>query len=927
MLHYALRGHGFLWLGLSETVGPHADLFDVQDPKLKIYRRKEAPLRARVPVPVLPREVAVPPLRLSATRAGSSPPDALREADRVLAARYSPPGVVVDADLHVVQFRGDTSPYLALLPGRPSLHLLKMARDGVAIALRRALHRARTENGGVREEGVHVAVPGGYREVAIEVVPLDDESRASSLLVLFDEVSSVLAPAGGDGSSPDRLVAADVDLAQENQRLRHELASMKEYLQSMVEQYEASSEELQSANEEVQSTNEELQSINEELETSKEEIQSSNEELATVNEELQGRNAELSQSNNDMVNLLGSVNMAIVMLGRDLRIRRLTPAAEKVLNLIPTDVGRPVSDIKLPIEVPDLEALLLDAVDSMATREREVRDREGRWYLLRARPYLTVENRIDGAVLMLIDIDLHKRTVQALDETAGRFALLADTAPVLIWIMDPDESCDINRAYREFIGAGASTLGREQWSAFIHPDDREAYVDRYRQCAVQREPFEALVRLRRADGAWRWMKSVAAPRTTRDGDFLGYVGCSFDIDDLKTAESSLRDADAAKTRFLAVLAHEFRTPLSAVSNAVQILCLAAPGSERFQHAVAILSRQSANMARLLDDLVDLSRVTHGLVRLQKTRVDLVETLAHAIEVATQELVARGVQVEAALPDSPVWLDADPLRLDQVFMNLLVNAIKFSGRGGVVRVELSRETTPPVDLPHSVRWQETAVVRIRDHGEGLARDMLERVFEPFVQIDAQRPNDRPGMGLGLALARQLVELHEGTIAASSPGLGEGSTFTVRLPVHPAQPPQQRVMSAARGTARPVLVVEDDADAAASLRSMLELASFEVEVAADGRSGLAAAQARVPAIILLDINMPGMSGWDLARELRADPRFAQTLIIAISGLGMAADRQRSVAAGIDYHFVKPVALQTLLGAFEEGRPAAPHADQPD
>src|SRR5206468_2656646 len=212
----------------------------------------------------------------------------------------------------------------------------------------------------------------------------------------------------------------------------------KEYLQSVIEQQEAANEELQSANEEVQSANEELQSINEEIETSKEEIQSSNEELATVNEELQTRNAELGQSNNDLMNLLASVQMAIVMLGSDLRIRRFTPMAEKMLNLIATDVGRPVTDIKLNVDVPDLEQILVEVVETVQPYQRDVQDRNGRWHSLRVRPYRTLDNRIDGAVIVLVDIDSIKSTAESLRVGAERLRIMYDRAPLGIFETDLD---------------------------------------------------------------------------------------------------------------------------------------------------------------------------------------------------------------------------------------------------------------------------------------------------------------------------------------------------------------------------------------------------------------------------------------------------------------------------------------------------------
>ncbi|HET9653449.1 MAG TPA: CheR family methyltransferase, partial [Usitatibacter sp.] len=365
LLHYALRGEGFLWLGGSETIGQYRDLFDLVDPKHKIYQRKAAKRVPSLSVPVSTGRWGTP-----ATPQRGAPPmrdtalDAQKEADRVLLSRYAPPGVLVNEELDVVQFRGDTGPYLTPAPGRATLNLLKMLREGLLVAVRGALTRARREKTPVREEGLRVRSNGGWREADVLVVPVrPGQPGESSFLIMFEEPAERQQARAREMEAEARAAAAKVHPAhdensqQEITRLKQELSATREYLQSVIEQQEAANEELQSANEEVQSANEELQSINEELETSKEEIQSANEELATVNDELQNRNIELSQTNNDLTNLLASVNMAIVMLGPDLRIRRFTQPAEKILNLIYADVGRPISDIKLNIEVPDLESL------------------------------------------------------------------------------------------------------------------------------------------------------------------------------------------------------------------------------------------------------------------------------------------------------------------------------------------------------------------------------------------------------------------------------------------------------------------------------------------------------------------------------------------------------------------------------------------
>jgi len=314
-------------------------------------------------------------------------------------------------------------------PGKASLDLLKIAREGLLVPLRAALVNAKREEAIVREEGLRVKSNGGYRSVNLEVIPVRrDGKRQVGFLVLFEaqgarELAMDSAPAAATPGLPDELPDEQV------QRLTQELAATCEYVQSVIEQQEAANEELQSANEEVQSANEELQSINEELETSKEEIQSSNEELATVNDELQHRNLELVQANNDLVNLFSSVQMPIVMLGSDLRIRPITPPAEKLLNLIRGDVGRSINDVKLNLNVPDLEALLQQVIETVSPIEREVKNRHGRWQLLRIRPYRTLESKIDGAVLVLIDVDELKRAYEFIESVVAHL-------PVPLLVLD-----------------------------------------------------------------------------------------------------------------------------------------------------------------------------------------------------------------------------------------------------------------------------------------------------------------------------------------------------------------------------------------------------------------------------------------------------------------------------------------------------------
>ncbi|HEY0179931.1 MAG TPA: ATP-binding protein, partial [Dokdonella sp.] len=681
-------------------------------------------------------------------------------------------------------------------------------------------------------------------------------------------------------------------------------------------------EELQSANEEVQSANEELQSINEELETSKEEIQSSNEELATVNDELKESNLELSQTNNDLVNLLVSVQMPIVMLGRDLRIRRFTPTAERLLNLLPTDVGRAIGDVKLGLNVDDFEDMLAEVVDTVSVKEQLVQDRQGHWYSLRVHPYKTLENKIDGAVLVLVDVDELKRAEQALRESEGRFLLLADNAPVLIWMNGPEGRRYVNKAYLDFLQVREADVQGYDWAKFIHPDDRDAYMSIYREKMAVREPFEIQFRFRRADGEYRWMKSVGVPRSTPSGEFLGYIGCKVDITDLKEAERALRETDRSKNDFLAVLAHELRTPLAAMRNAIQVVAREeADETAAAARAKSVIERQTAQMVRMVDDLLDLSRFARGTFQLRKRRMNLLDSLGHAIDATAYERATNEQTLTLTAPDHPIMLRADPARLQQVFANLLSNAARYTPKNGRVWV-----TVEEAKAPRRARGDAAAasvVVRVRDDGIGIEPRMLPHVFGLFAQVD-HAAGRGSGLGVGLNLARRLVELHDGEITAYSAGKDRGSEFVVRLPMDPT--PAARAADGAAAadrrtsrTAPPlrVLVVDDNPDAADMLAALLELSGQQVLSANDGEQAIELAKRFKPQLALLDISMPDMDGRELARRLRATPEIQPVVVVAVTGFSPHEAMFNSSRSDFDELITKPLEQEALLALLARAR----------
>jgi two-component system, chemotaxis family, CheB/CheR fusion protein len=409
LLHYALNPTGSLFLGSSENVGSFGDLFTVLNAHYRIFGRSPTAAGFHLDFSSsVTSGTQVRPVGRDEVALLWSALDLQREADRILLARYAPVGVVVDESMMVLQFRGRTAPYLEPAPGMASLDLFRMLQQSLLAEVRAATAQAKTDNVPVSRGGLRISVDGRLRTVQVDVVPIRvPPSGIRFFLVLFQE-SSTIDVAPEPAAPVVRSSTADEQVTQANQEIR----ALREYLQSVIEEQESTNEELKSANEEILSANEELQSTNEELQTAKEEAQSANEELATVNDELRHRNAELARVNNDLVNVLSGVNIPIVMVSRDLRIRRFTPVAERIFNLIPSDVGRPISDIKPNLDVPDLARLIEGVIDTLIPHEGEIKDLTGRWYSLRVRPYVTLDNKIDGASLVLIDIDAYHRPVE-----------------------------------------------------------------------------------------------------------------------------------------------------------------------------------------------------------------------------------------------------------------------------------------------------------------------------------------------------------------------------------------------------------------------------------------------------------------------------------------------------------------------------------
>jgi PAS domain S-box-containing protein len=502
--------------------------------------------------------------------------------------------------------------------------------------------------------------------------------------------------------------------------------------------------------------------------------------------------------------------------------------------------------------------------------------------------------------------------IQGLRESEERLHLALDAATAGIW--EWDLRTDVyfwSEGLWELFGLEPRSRqpSYELWRETIHPEDRPKAEQLVQDAARSATELNAEWRVRSRDGSVRWLMSRGRPVRDAGGQVVRYLGICVDITDRKRAEEALRQEDRRKSDFLGVLSHELRNPLAPIRNSTYILDHAPPGSVEAARAKAIITRQTEHLSRLVDDLLDVTRISRGKIELRRERIDVREIVRSTSE-DLRTLFERGkIRLSVLLPPQPVWIDADSTRISQVVGNLLQNAAKFTPAPGAVSVVVEREG-------------DTAVVRVSDSGVGMEPGLIAQVFEPFVQAERGLARSQGGLGLGLALARGLVELHGGTVSAASEGLGRGSELTIRLPLSPQ--PQVGAGQASRSRIAPmrsVLIIEDNVDAGRSLADVLELNGHSARVACDGRSGIAFALEMRPDFVLCDIGLPDIDGYEVARTLRADGALRSTRLIALSGYAQPRDKQRAREAGFDAHLRKPPSLDELQELLVGSMPPAP------
>lgn len=545
-------------------------------------------------------------------------------------------------------------------------------------------------------------------------------------------------------------------------------------------------------------------------------------------------------------------------------------------------------------------------------REHRFRGVDGNWHYMLARgvPVRNERGEIDCWVGINLDISRIKKAEEDLRRSEERFRLAADAAQALIYDVDLESGkASTVHGLQQIIGFDPSEVPvtREWWHSRIHPTDLTAHLQKIQQALVSDDRYRDEYRVRHANGKWIYVEDAGQIVRDAKSKSLRLTGSILDVTERKRVEDTLREADRRKDEFLAMLAHELRNPLAPIRNALQILKLA-DGREQVGQAHDVMERQFNQLVRLVDDLLDVSRVNLGKIELRREQVELKSIIQHAVETSRPAIEASQHELQVSLPPQRIVVNGDPHRLAQVFSNLLNNSCKYSPPRSKICLSVERRN-------------ETVVASVKDSGVGIAPEKLAHIFEIFTQVDSSLDRSQGGLGVGLALVQRLVELHGGSVTAMSDGLGKGSEFVIRLPiaVDNAVQPAPAARPAKNNAKLRILVVDDNRDSAKTMAMMLKLLGHTTETAHDGEEALGTAEAFQPNVVLLDIGLPKLNGFEVAKRIREQNWGRSMFLAAMTGWGQDEDRRKSQEAGFNTHLVKPVDLATLTRLLAQ-QPAA-------
>ncbi|MFB3890294.1 MAG: chemotaxis protein CheB [Candidatus Bathyarchaeia archaeon] len=774
LFHYALKPDGYLVLGKSENIGGFEELFATVD-KAPVYLKKAG--TSRLPIEIELGEPFQERRQAIRKRTAEGPLDRLqKEIERLLMIRFAPAGVVVNNDLDVLIFQGNTSQFLVHRPGEASFDLMKLVREEFRLELQTAIYLAKKQKTSIKRERIQFKSNGDFCEADLEVVPLEiPKSSEKFFLVLFEAV----AP------SPKRTRRKrfEEDTAGPMiEELKRELASTKETLQTIIEEQEATNEELRAALEEVQSSNEELQSTNEELETAKEELQSTNEELNTVNEELTRRNKEITRVHDDLTNLFGSIDVALIVLDPEFRIRLFTPTAERLFNLIPTDVGRPLSDFRLGMDVPNFEGLLREVMEGLGSKQMEVQDKKGRWYEVRLRPYLTADKKIDGVLLSFIDIDALVRSKQEIEKSRNFAETVLATMREPLVVLDAD--LKVAMANPSFYKTFDIEAGDAEQKSIYKVGDKQWQVSEFKQ-AIEKigadgEPVNDIIIDHAFPKTGRKVLNVSMRQLySKDAASKMILLTMEDITDRKRVEEELKKNTqsleklveertkklqeaqrlAAIGQTAGMVGHDIRNPLQSIVSALYLLkneIQALKDSEQknsLTESVETIETQTSYISKIVSDLQDYARPITPV----NEEIDVNRELDAVLSKAR---IPKNIHVEKIIDKDFPKIKTDQTCLTRILSNLVANAVQAMPDGGKLTLKAISEDS-------------SAILTVEDTGVGIPEKLKPKIFQPLVTTKSK------GQGFGLAVCKRLTEALLGNITFESQE-DKGTKFTVRLP---------------------------------------------------------------------------------------------------------------------------------------------------
>jgi PAS domain S-box-containing protein len=622
------------------------------------------------------------------------------------------------------------------------------------------------------------------------------------------------------------------------------------------------------------------------------------------------------ESHAHLAAIVESSDAAILSSTLDGRIASWNAGARRIFGYTAEEViGQPIA-ILVPVERQAEENAILnllqtgEQVDHLETVRLH---KNGRRIdvSLTVSPVRDQFGKVIGASKVARDITAQKQAEAALRESEYKFRTLASHAPVGIFQTGPKgDNVFVNDSWCAMAGFTPDKAHGDGWTNAVHPDDRKRVVSHWQAAVQAGVSSSAEFRFLRPDGRVTWIKGNAVPLRDESGRLVGYIGTVADISEHKQSEEGLKEADRRKDEFLALLAHELRNPLAPIRTGLELMRLAVDDRQVVEEVRTMMVRQTQQMVRLIDDLLDVNRITRGAIELRKSTVELTSIIANAVDTARPAIDEAGHQLKVILPKQPILLEADATRLSQVVSNLLNNAAKYMPRGGSIMLTAERQDAE-------------VVVSVADTGIGIPTEMLDRVFDMFTQVDRSMERSQGGLGIGLTLVKRLVELHGGTVEAHSSGRGKGSEFRVRLPILQFPTGELKVNDA--GDCQPLagrrrmLVVDDNEIAAKMLGMLLTALGNEVRSCYDGLTAIDVASEFHPDIILLDLGMPKLNGYETAIRIREQPWGKHVVLAALSGWGQDEDKRQTRQAGFDHHFVKPLEPDALRRLLAESEPS--------